>query len=189
MYQLLREYLSRNITITDEQMSSLRDIFKPKITKRNEILLEPGSICKHWYFVNKGCFRVYLRDDQGREATRYLINEGNFGTAFPSFILQEPSPAYIQSIEPSEVLFLTYHEFRKLPEILPGWEKLYTMLLEQDYIASVKRIESMITLGTKERYAVLMKENPDLIKRLPSKIIADYLGMSQETLSRLKAKK
>ena len=127
-------------------------------------------------------------DNTGKESTRFLIPEGRFGTAFPSFILQEPSPAFIQGIEPSEILYLTYQEFRLLSDVLPGWEKLYIKNLEHDYIASIRRIESLITMNAKERYALLMEDNPGLIQRLPSKIIADYLGISQETLSRLKSK-
>lgn len=189
MYQLLKEYLTRHIEITDEEMDAFSSKFKSRATKRGEVLLEANSICRHMYFVNKGCLRVYLMDDKGSESTRFLIPEGRFGTAFPSFILQEPSQAYIQSIEPSEILYLTYQDFRSLPAILPAWEKLYSMNLESDYIESIKRIESLITMSAKERYALLMENSPGLIQRLPSKIIADYLGISQETLSRLKSKR
>ena len=188
MYQVLKEYIKRQIDVTDEDVAVFCSKFKPKEVKRGEILLEAGSVCRHMYFVNKGCLRVYLVDDAGRESTRVLIPEGRFGTAFPSFILQEPSQAFIQSIGPSEILYLTYTDFRALPDIMPAWEKLYLINLEQGYIESIKRIESLITMGAKERYALLMENSPGLIQRLPSKIIADYLGISQETLSRLKSK-
>lgn len=189
MYDLLKNYLTKHIQITNEELTIFCSKFRSKTTKRNEVLLEEGCVCPYMYFVNKGCLRVYLMDRNGKESTRFLISEGRFGTAFPSFILQEPSQAYIQSIGPSEVLFLTYHDFRKLPDILPEWEKLYRINLEYDYIASIKRIESLITMSARERYELLMQNNPELIKRLPSKIIADYLGISQETLSRLKSKR
>src|SRR6202012_64136 len=109
--------------------------------------------------------RVYLVDDAGRESTRFLIPEGRFGTAFPSFILQEPSKAWIQSIEPSEILLLSYETFRELPDIFPSWEKAYRLSLERDYIDSIKRIESLITMDAKERYALLMETNPELVQR------------------------
>ncbi len=189
MYQLLKNYLGRHVEVTEQQLEVFCSKFKLKITKRNEILLETGRICRHMYFVNKGCLRVYLVNKKARESTRILIPAGNFGTAFPSFILQEPSQAYIQSIEASEILLLTYQDFRDLPNLLPGWEKLYQNNLEQAYIASIKRIESLITMSAKERYALFMENNPDLVQSLPSKIIADFLGISQETLSRLKSKK
>ncbi|HJP63834.1 MAG TPA: Crp/Fnr family transcriptional regulator [Mucilaginibacter sp.] len=188
MYEQLKNYLLKNLTLSDQELDTFCGRFKLRSAKRGEILLEAGSICRYIYFVNKGCLRVYLMDAEGKESTRFLIPEGRFGTAFPSFILQEPSLAYIQSVEASEVLFLTHQDFRALPDILPAWEKIYRMNLERDYIASIKRIESLITMSAKERYTQLMESEPGLIQRLPSKIIADYLGISQETLSRLKSK-
>ena len=188
MYQVLKKYLTKYIEVTDEELAIFSGKFKSKSTRRGEILLDAGSICRQMYFISKGCLRVYLVDEQGRESTRILLPEGNFGTAFPSFILQEPSVAYIQSVEASEVLFISYESFRELFDLLPAWEKIYRITLEQAYIASIKRIESFITMDAKGRYASLMENNPGLIQRLPSKIIADYLGVSQETLSRLKSK-
>jgi CRP-like cAMP-binding protein len=97
--------------------------------------------------------------------------------------------AYIQSIEPSDLLYISHHDFNELFDAFPGWEHSYRVGLQMDYIASIKRIESLITMDAKQRYQSLMETNPALIQRLPSKIIADYLGISQETLSRLKSKK
>jgi CRP-like cAMP-binding protein len=189
MYEILKAYLEKHIEITDHELKLFCSKFRSKSVKRGETLLEAGNVCRYMHFVNQGCLRVYLMDEQGRESTRFLIPDGRFGTAFPSFILQEPSKAYIQSVEASEILLLTYEDFRSLPDVLPAWEKLYRINLESDYIESIKRIESLITMSAKERYALLMKNNPGLIQRLPSKIIADYLGISHETLSRLKSKK
>lgn len=188
MYKQLKNYLAKNIELKDDEFDVFCSRFKCKHTKRGEILLEAGSICRNIYFVNNGCLRVYLMDAEGRESTRFLIPEGRFGTAFPSFILQEPSLAYIQAVEASEILFLSYQDFRALPDVLPAWEKIYRVNLERDYIASIKRIESLITMDARERYTQLMESEPGLIQRLPSKIIADYWGISQETLSRLKSK-
>lgn len=163
--------------------------FRLKKTRRNELLLSAGEVCHHIYFVNSGCLRIYMIDVNGKESTRFLVTEGRFGTAFPSFTLQEPSKAFIQSIEPTEALFINHHDFLELFNIIPGWERVYRMSLERDYIASIKRIESLITMDATQRYKQLMDTTPGLIQRLPNKIIADYLGISQETLSRLKSKK
>jgi CRP-like cAMP-binding protein len=188
VYLQLKQYLS-SLQVDDEQTAIFCSKFKVRRTKRNELLLQAGEVCPHIYFVNSGCLRVYMMDVEGRESTRFLIFENGFGTAFPSFTLQEPSLAYIQSIEPSEVLYLSLHDFRDLLDNFPGWERLYRIKLEMDYIASIKRIESLITMDAKQRYNLLMDTHPRVIQRLPSRIVADYLGISQETLSRLKSKK
>lgn len=97
-YKQLSQFLKSYIEVTDELLKLFCSKFKHRNTKRNEILVQEGDVCPYLYFVNKGCLRVYMMDVNGRESTRFLVTEGRFGTAFPSFILQEPSAAAIQSI-------------------------------------------------------------------------------------------
>ncbi|MGY4537240.1 CRP-like cAMP-binding protein [Mucilaginibacter sp. UYNi724] len=188
-YQLLKQYVTGNMQVSNEQLATFCSKFRQKRTKRNEILLHAGDVNPYLYFVNSGCLRVFMLDVNGKESTRFLVTEGRFGTAFPSFNLQEPSLAAIQSTEPGEVLYISHRDFNDLLDNFPGWEHVYRLGLEKDYIASIKRIESLITMDATQRYKLLLQTNPTLIQRLPSKIIADYLGVSQETLSRLKSKK
>ncbi|MEO3406525.1 Crp/Fnr family transcriptional regulator [Mucilaginibacter sp. CAU 1740] len=189
MHPALKQHLAGKLELTPQHEQLIDSCFKPKLTKRNEIVVEKGSIARHLFFVVKGCLRVFLTDDAGNESTRFLIFEGRMGTAFPSFILKEPSAASIQSPEPSELLMLNYADRDLLLKEIPGFETMYRQGLELDYIASIRRIESLITMDAKERYSILMQNHPEIIQRLPNKIVADYLGMSQETLSRLKSKK
>ncbi|SEP04561.1 Crp/Fnr family transcriptional regulator [Mucilaginibacter sp. OK283] len=187
MHPVLKQYFSGKIDLSAGHEALIDRCFKLKHAKRNEILVPKGSVAKNIYFVIKGCLRVFLVDDSGNESTRFLIFENNMGTAFPSFINGTPSLAAIQSLEASELLVLSRHDRDLLLKVVPGWETMYRIGLEQDYIASIQRIESLITMDSKTRYQVLMDTRPDIIRRLPNKIVADYLGISQETLSRLKA--
>jgi len=187
MHEVLKNSLAGLINLSDEQWQMVFRYFKPKITKRNEILLEKGRICPYMYFVTKGALRIFLVDDNGNESTRFLVFEGRFGTAFPSFTLQQPSVAAIQSVEASEVLAISYQDYQTMLREVPGCERMVRIGLERDYIDSILRIESLISMDAKDRYNMLMEKNPALIQRLPGKIVADYLGISQETLSRLKS--
>ncbi|GAB3957421.1 Crp/Fnr family transcriptional regulator [Spirosoma harenae] len=189
MHPALRAFLTGKITLSAEEEAFVTNCFKPKFTQRNEILVAKGSVARYIYFVVKGCLRVFLTDEKGDESTRFLVFENRFGTAFPSFILRQPSLASVQSPEPSELLTLSYDDRQALYRTIPAWETMDRIGLELDYIASIQRIESFISLDAKARYDALLHTNPELIQRLPAKIIADYLGISQETLSRLKAKK
>ena len=189
MHPALKKYLEGKITLSAQQEQLVSDCFKQKFTKRNEILVPKGAIARHIYFVVKGCLRVFLTSEDGNESTRFLVFDGRFGTAFPSFILRQPSVASVQSLEASELLTLSYADRQILYQQVPGWETMDRIGLELDYIASIQRIESFITLDAKARYDILRLTNPELLQRLPGKIVADYLGISQETLSRLKAKK
>jgi len=188
-HDILRKALSGNLSVTDEQWATIAARFKPLTTKRNEILLEKGMVSQYLYFIIKGCLRIVLIDDAGQEATRFLVFEGRMGTAFPSFILRQPSAAAIQSIEPSELLIISHSDYQRLMDDVPGWERMARLDIELDYIDAIQRIESLITMDARERYDILLKQNPRIVQRLPNKIVADYLGISQETLSRLKSKK
>jgi CRP/FNR family cyclic AMP-dependent transcriptional regulator len=189
MHPAFKQYLDGKISLSAEHEQLVGSCYKYRLAKRNEILVEKGTIARHLFFVIKGCLRVFLTGEDGNESTRFLIFENHEGTAFPSFIQRTPSVASIQSIEPSELLMLSYTDAQMLIKEVPGWETMYRIGLEQDYIAAIQRIESLITMDSKERYQILMKTQPEIIQRLPGKIVADYLGISQETLSRLKSKK
>ncbi|CAM3916638.1 cAMP-binding domain of CRP or a regulatory subunit of cAMP-dependent protein kinases [Pedobacter westerhofensis] len=188
-YGVFMQFLTAHFNADEEQLKTICSKFSRKTAKRNEILLASGEVCKHLYFVNSGCLRIYLLDLKGNESTRFLVTEGKFGTSFPSYRLQEPSVAAIQSLELSDLFYISYHDFQALLDEIPAWEHIYRIALEQEYISSIQRIESLISMNATMRYQALMESNPSIIQRFPSKIIADYLGISQETLSRLKSKK
>ncbi|QQL48574.1 Crp/Fnr family transcriptional regulator [Mucilaginibacter ginkgonis] len=188
MHASLKQYLDGKIMLSPADEEYVDCKFKPRSTKRNEILVEKGDTARHIYFVVKGCLRVFLISDAGNESTRFLIFEGRMGTAFPSFINQRASVAAVQSIEASEILMLSHSDRELLLKNILGWERMERVGIEQDYIASIERIESFLSMDAKDRYAILLRKSPEIVKRLPAKIVADYLGISQETLSRLKAK-
>jgi CRP-like cAMP-binding protein len=189
MHPALKQYITGKIVLSPEQEALVDRYYIRKSAERNEILVPAGSIARHVYFVIKGCLRIFLSNEDGIESTRFLVFEGSMGTAFPSFALKEPSAAAIQSLEPSELLMISYEDRASLYQQLPGWETMDRIELEKEYIKAIRRIESLITSDSKERYQLLLKDNPEMIKRLPARIIADYLGISPETLSRLKAKR
>ena len=189
MHALLKKYLEGKIQLSAEQQDFAGSCFKPLDTSRGQLLLQQGSVARDIYFVVKGYLRIFVTDKAGNEATRFLIFEGQMGTAFPSFILQQPSVAAVQSPEPAELLRLSYQDRQLLHRQVPGWETMDRIAIEKEYIAAIARIESLITMDSKEKYMLLMQDHPAMIQRLPAKTIADYLGISQETLSRLKAKK
>jgi len=189
MQPAVQKLFGENYAFSIEEEKLINSCFKPLTAGRNEILLKEGVVAQHMYLVVKGCLRVFLSDEFGNESTRFLIFEGRIGTAFPSFILKQPSTAAIQSLGPSELLTLSYNDREKLMKVLPAIETQFRRGLELDYIDSIQRIEGLITMDAKTRYHELLAKNPHIVQKLPSRIVADYLGISQETLSRLKSKK
>lgn len=184
----LTNYLQRIVTVTDEDLNEILSYFKPLSVEKNELLLTHGQTSKRTYFVGNGCLRIFFITEDGQEATRYLAFENNFATALGSFISNEPSLESIQALESTELLYISHNDFYHLLERIPIWEKFYRNYLEKAYVHSANRLMSFLILDATERYKQLLDINPKIVQRLPNKIVATYLNISQETLSRLKSK-
>ncbi|MEO6977099.1 MAG: Crp/Fnr family transcriptional regulator [Mucilaginibacter sp.] len=188
MYLQLKRYINLNISVSNEQVDEIISFFKPIVVKKNALLLSSGETCNKLYFANKGCIRTYYITAQGHEKTRFIAFEGMVATALTSFISRQPSFEFVDALEDCELLYITHADFYKLAAVTPEWQSFYLKLLEFAYIYQNKKIEELVTLSAGERYAILMKEHPGYIKRLSNKVLASYLDITQETLSRLKSK-
>lgn len=184
----LAHFLKKNIDIEDEDLKVILSYFKTIKKSKNEILLSNGKNSQASYFVIKGCLRLFYIDNQGKDITRYIAFENQFATELVSFISNQPAQESIQVVEDSELLFITHEDFRHLMQIVPKWKDFYTIYLEKAYVNNSKRIISFTTLDASERYKQLFQLNPNIVKRLPNKIVASYINISQETLSRIKGK-
>jgi CRP-like cAMP-binding protein len=187
MYHLLKRYLLHNSSIGEVDLEKIVPYFKPLKVKKNTILLPQGEVCNRLYFVNKGCIRTYYITGKGDEKSRFIAMEGMIATSLTSFISQQPSFEFVGSLDDSELLYISHGNFYQLLAEYPDWQKFYLTLLESAYLFQNKKIEQLVTLSAGERYAVLMKEHPDFIKRLSNKVLASLLDVTQETLSRLKS--
>lgn len=174
--------------IEDNQLDDILSLFTIKNVKRNTILVSEGEISKSIYLIKSGSMRTYHLTRQGLEKTRYIGFEDSVITSFASFITQSPSKEYVDTLEESELYVLSHKNFYQLVKTIPAWSQFYSKLLEATYIFQNQKIADLITLTAKERYDKLYLENPHYIKRLSNKILASYLDIRQETLSRLKSK-
>lgn len=188
MYKQIEDYIRKEISVTEEELKTITSFFKPLTPKRNEILVSHGQTSQRMFFVGKGCLRIFFINEEGQDATRYLAFENNFATALVSFITDKPSLEFIQALEHTELLYITQKDFYHLLDVIPSWEKFYRHYLEIAYVTNTNRLMSFITMDAKERYRQLLNEKPDVVRRLPNKMVASYLNISQETLSRLKSK-
>lgn len=184
----LTSFLKKNIDLSDDDLKIILSYFKIIKKSKNDILLSHGKISQYSYFVKKGCLRIFFINDEGKDVTRYIAFENQFATALVSFITNEPAEEIIQAIENSELLYISHDDFRYLMTIIPKWKDFYNIYLEKAYVNNSKRLMSFTTLDASERYDQLFKINPNIVKRLPNKIVASYINISQETLSRIKSK-
>jgi CRP-like cAMP-binding protein len=187
MYNLLYQYFQEKTDIDHKVFSSFSHYFKPRQSKRNEVLLRKGEVCKFNLFVNTGCVRIFTINEEGQELTRYFTFEGKFGTALSSLIEQQPSFEYIQSVEKSQLLIISRQDFFQLVDTIPQVNYVYRDILEMAYITSQKRIYGLQGQSALDRLKWLVNYQPKILSRLSNKVIASYLGVTPYTLSRLKA--
>ncbi|WP_149697164.1 Crp/Fnr family transcriptional regulator [Chitinophaga sp. CF418] len=188
MHEQLANYIKEQIKVSEEELTTILSYFTPLKAKKNELLLTQGQTSQRSYFVGKGCLRIYFITEDGQDATRYFAFENMFATALMSFITAEPSEEFIQAVEATEMFYISHRDFYHLLDIIPQWEKFYRSYLEGAYVNNTRRLMSFITLEAVERYRQLLDQNPVIVKRLPNKMVASYLNISQETLSRLKSR-
>lgn len=184
----LKYYLKNNTGIADKQIDQISECFRPKTIKKNTILLSEGEICKELYFVHSGCVRTYYLTKQGHEKTRHIAFDNSIVTSVSSFISQKRSFEFVETVENSKLYAISNKDFYRLVSDIPLWGNFYKIFLEMAYIHQNKKIENRITLSAKQRYDRLISEEPIYVQRLSNKILASYLDITQETLSRLKSR-
>jgi CRP-like cAMP-binding protein len=189
MTDQLTTYFANNFRTSTTEIEQLVSVFKAKIVKKNETLILKGDVCRYSYFICKGSVRAYFINDEGQESTRYIALEDQFISTIHSFISQTPTNEFIQATEQTELLQISYSDFKQLIEETTLARDLYIKQLEVAYITNHWRLESFLKMSAKQRYDFLLQTNPTIIQRLSNKIVASYLGITQESLSRLKAQK
>ena len=188
MKEALAKYILEKVKMSSEELQHVLSHFKHRTVKKKEILLHEGGLSNKMYFVVKGCLRIYFIKDVGTEVTRRIIFENDASASMVSFITENPSNESIEAVMDSELLYMDRKDFYHLVDTLPAWEKFYCRQLEYAYVVNTNRLMSFITNDATERYLLLLKENPEIIKRLPNRLVANYLNITQEGLSRLKSK-
>ena len=175
-------------SLSEAELAAGLPYFHRLTPRRNELLVSAGQLAERMCFVQQGCLRIFFIQDNGQESTRMLAFESQFATALVSFITQAPSFEYVQALEDTQLLYINRADFYHLLDKVPAWERFYRSYLEIAYVGNTTRLHSFLTLDARTRYQQLLAQSPAVVQRLPNKLVASYLSISQETLSRLKSK-
>jgi len=186
--QALADYIGNIVLLNDEQLDLALSFFKPSSHVKLELLVSEGMVGQYMNFVVKGCLRIYFIREDGQEATRHFAFENQFATGLASFITEMPSMENLQVMEDSELLRISRRDFYYLLNVIPAWEKFYRYYLENAYINNLQIFQREITKDAELRYKELLDRNPEVVRRLSNKVVASYLNMSPETLSRMKSR-
>ncbi len=181
----MNEIIKSHLKLSDESVRLLMDIAIEKTVAKNQILFQPGKATKKILFIKEGLLRGYKIID-GKDYTHHFYFEHWFATDFLSFLNEKPSQIFIESMEKT-----TYYEFKKRDLInlynkSHQLERLGRIMAEKAYLSTVEKMADLQLLDLNKRYEALIKRNPSLFQRVSQKHIASYLGVSEQSLSRIK---
>lgn len=174
-------------TLSNEAQNALIDCFQKVTAYKNDYLLNEGNICRKLYFLEKGALRGFY-NVEGKEITHWFAFENDFVTSFHSFITGEASVENIQFIENSVLWAISKNELTSLLNRYQEIERLLRIAYEKYYIRLEERYVNAQFKTARELYENLLHQTPHILERVPLGYVASYLGISQETLSRIRSR-
>jgi CRP-like cAMP-binding protein len=183
--QDLLKYFEKYLSLNEESKMALEQICSLVFLKKGENLQNFGQTCRTIYFIKKGVARIFYYKD-GVDVTESFSFEGDIIARVESLFTGNPSQKAIQVLEDSKFVAINAVALFNLYDSHPQIERLFRLIFEAGYVETVKRIESIQFHTAEERYAALLKK-PNLLQRIPLKHIASYLGITQVSLSRIRA--
>ena len=181
----LRSHIEEIISLTDEEFEFVLEHFESINRRKHQYLVQEGEYVDKEYWIIKGCTKSYFLDDNGKEHILRFAMENYWITDYESFVKQVPSKIYIDCLEDCELLYISFENRDKLTAQMHKMERFWAKKSKLGRIALQSRILSLLKNSAKERYDLLLEQYPELFQRVPKKLIASYLGVSRETLSRL----
>src|SRR4051812_11617904 len=187
MFELLYKKITDSISISEEEFNYCKSFFQPKKLRKRQYLLQEGDVGKYTAFVEKGMLRTYTVDDKGIEHILQFSQEGWWVADLYSFLTNEPSLFNIEALEECELLLITKPSWDTLLQNIPAFERYFRILIQNNLIATQRRLMGTMSETAEEKYIKLVKTNPDCVQRVPQHMIASYLGITRETLSRIRS--
>lgn len=187
MFEKLHSFFERKgVLVADEQFEFIKALFIPKKVKKGEFLLREGDTVRYGMFVASGCLRTYTIDNKGKEHILQFSPEDWWTGDLDGLVNDSPTKYFIDALEDSEILLFDDTALQKLNKYIPQSAAMYEAGLQKSLAARNRRIISYLTDTAEERYNEFLKKYPSLMQRVPQHMIASYLGVSPETLSRIR---
>ncbi|MEO5648762.1 MAG: Crp/Fnr family transcriptional regulator [Ginsengibacter sp.] len=187
MYELLHTKITEVISLSEEEFDFCKTLFSPKKLRKKQYLLQDGDVCKYTAFVEKGILRTYTIDEKGNEPILQFSMEGWWIADLYSFFTGEPSHYNIEALEDCELLLITEPSWNILLEKIPAFERYFRILIQNNLIATQRRLMGTMIETAEEKYLKLVENFPGCLQRIPQHMIASYLGITRETLSRTRS--
>ncbi len=185
--QQLKASISRFINLSEEECLQFAQLFYMREVKKKAYWFPSGTVCTEIAFIVKGCMRTYIEKNEVERTSQFFF-ENSWYTDYESWLTKQPSMVGVEAIESTELLIIPFRELERLYNETPKYERLGRLMAENTIIGIRNRNVSLLNDSPEEAYLKLMKERPKVISRVPQHLIASYLGIEPETLSRIRKK-
>lgn len=186
MFEIFEKYIRQTNVIPVADLAIVRESCTEKKVRKGQSLLHEGEIWALNCFITSGCFRLYRTDKAGIEHTARFAIENWWITDMESYIYQKPSEYNIEALSSGTIIVWPKNAWDEILKVSPAMKLFNDQLLERAYIASQRRIFSLISNSAAERYFEFQKTYPNVFNKVPLHMVASYLGISRETLSRIR---
>lgn len=184
--QKILNYFTQHIKLSYEEEEMVLGKLKYTVFLKNEYIGTQGEVARVQSFILKGGARMFMLDDEGVEHTVQIGLENWWMADLGSFITQSPADYSIQCFEKTEVLQLAYADLQDLYHLVPKMDRFYRIIIQNAYVSAQKRIVNKTMLPAKERYLEFRTKYPEMEQRVPQYMIASYLGITKEFLSKIR---
>jgi CRP-like cAMP-binding protein len=188
MYEFFFRKFKETVPLTMEEQEHVKTFLTPKKLRKKQYLLQEGDACKYIAFVEKGVLRSYTIDENGGEHILQFALEGWLISDLSSFLTGEPADYAIDALEDCELVLISRSANEELMRTFPKYESWMRELITAAYIALQRRITSIISQSVENRYNSLTATYPHIVQRVPQHMIASFMGVTPETLSRVRKK-
>ena len=188
MFEVLFHHIELKVKLSEKEKATIITFLSSRKLKSRQYLLQQGDHCKYFSFVTKGLLKSYNMDEKGNEHISVFAWEGWWVSDMRSFFSGSEAKLNIEAIENSEVLMLSLSDYDALLEQVPVMERYFRILFQNSLSTKDLRLLNAATQTAEEKYLSLVGTNAELIQRVPQNLIASYLGLAPETISRIKQK-
>ena len=182
----LQEYLNLYFGLKEEHLEPISELFKETHLNKGDFYTKQGKSFRYLSFIKSGHFRIYANHN-GKDITQWIGSPGEFVTELSSLMFDAPSRFNIEAITDCELYTIKYESYKKINDIIPQWSEIEKLFLAKCFTIIESRVFSFLAMTAEERYNQLFESNKDLFNQVPLQYLASMLGMSPETMSRIRS--
>lgn len=183
---ILLEHLRQRIPLSPSDEAILTEHIRVHRYRKGQFVVQHGDVCRFESFVVRGCLKQYFSDEDGTDHVVMLATENWWIADLESFVNGTPARFNVECLEDSVLAQIDREHMEELYKQIPALERFFRVIIQRAYIASQQRLVENISMPARERYEQFIKRYPELVQRVPQYLIASYLGMSREFLSKIR---